>query len=265
MDDQVQDENVSDVVDVAPDGAEESAPEWLAEASPEQIEFAKSIGAADDPRRALAAAMGAEQSRRQMQSERDQLRAMQEQMLAMQQGMAQPEIDPAQQEVFAPGAPPDLDSLAQAFGGNEAAAIDFIAQTRAQEAIDHLRQQLLSEVEGMVTPVAQFATQSQMQQAAQELSATYGEEYAKLAPEVAEFIQTNPDLNSPRGMWQAFGMVHAQKQHQQSLTRARQAQADDIGGGSSRNIEAQQADASKAVLDAIDNVGGARRTGYTGL
>lgn len=262
------------IVDEAPagesggEGAAPDVPEWLAEASPEQIEFAKNIGAADDPRRALAAAMGAEQSRRQMQSERDQLRAMAEQMQQMQaqlQAQQPQEPAPGEGDIFSPGAPPDLDSLASAFGGNEAAAIDFIAQTRAQEAIEHLRAQILSEVEGMVSPVAQYATQNQMQQAAQELAATYGDEYSKLAPEVAQFIQANPDLNSPRGMWQAFGMVHAQKQHQQALQQARQAQADDLGGSSSRPMNDGGADAAKAVLEAIDNVGGAKRPGYTGL
>jgi hypothetical protein len=266
MDDQVQNEavGVEDVVDVSEQGGDEAqGAEWLANASPEQVEFAKSIGADNDPSRALAAALGAEASRRQMQSERDQMRAFMEQMQSQQQAAPGIEQDAGP---FSPDMPPDLDSLAQAFGGNEAAAIDFIAQTRAQEAIDHLRQQMMDEMQGMVAPIAQHATQNQMQQAAEELSATYGDEYAKLAPEVAQFIQSNPDLNSPRGMWQAFGMVHAQKQHQQALQRARQSQADDIGGGSSRqSLETQQADAAKAVLDAIDGAGGSRKTGYTGI
>jgi len=190
---------------------------------------------------------------------------MTDQILASQQQQQMLPQEPA--PVFAPGAPPDLDSLASAFGGNEAAAIDFIAQTRAQEAIDHIRQELLNEVKDMVNPVAQFATQSQMQQAAQELNATYGEEYAALAPDVAQFIQANPDLNNPRGMWQAFGMVHAQRQHQTALQRARQTQADDIGGGSSRAGASTGGgpDAAKAVLDAIDGVGGRNRTGYSGI
>lgn len=259
MDDENQ---IDEVIEEAPEGGDEQPeqPEggWLDTATPEQQDFARSIGAADDPSKALAAAMGAEMSRRQMQAERDQLRALVEQQ---QNGQSQ---EPAEQEMFG-DTPPDFSEIVSAFGGNESAAIDFIAQTRTEQAMKSMRQELMNEVQGMINPVAEYATQNQMRDTAAELATTYGDEYTNLAPEVASFIQQNPELNNPRGMWQAFGMVHAQKQHQKALQSARQAQADDLGGQGSRNVEKQQADASKAILDAIDNAGGARRSGYTGI
>lgn len=261
MDDENQiDEVHEDAVDGDQPDESGQSNDWLASATPEQQDFARSIGASDDPSKAIAAAMGAEMSRRQMQAERDQLRAMIEQQ---QNGQLQQQ-QPAEQEMFG-DAPPDFEQIVQAFGGNESQAIDFIAQTRAEQAMKHMREELLSEVQGMVSPVAEYATQNQMRETASELAQTYGEEYTNLAPEVASFIQQNPELNNPRGMWQAFGMVHAQKQHQTALQRARQAQADDLGGQGSRNVEQQRADASQAILDAIDGAGGSRRSGYTGI
>ena len=259
MDDENQiDEAMNEVPEGDGEQQEQQSDGWLASATPEQQDFARSIGAADDPAKALAAAMGAEMSRRQMQAERDQMRSLIEQQ---QNGQSQ---QPEEQEMFG-DSPPDFSEIVSAFGGNESAAIDFIAQTRAEQAMKSMRQELISEVQGMVSPVAEYATQNQMRDTAAELATTYGDEYTNLAPEVASFIQQNPELNNPRGMWQAFGMVHAQKQHQQALQRSRQAQADDLGGQGSRNVEQQQADASSAILDAIDSAGGGRRSGYSGI
>lgn len=244
-------------------------PEWLQGADPEQVEFAKNIGALEDPTRALKAAMGAEQSRRASQSERDELKSMMDQMLQAQanQGPAAPQQPEPQDEMFQPGAPPDLDALATAFGGNEAAAIDFIAQTRAQEAAEFAVRRALEEIRGEIAPVSSFAEQAQMQQAAAELAQTYGETYNELAPQVASFIQQNPDFNSARGMWQAFGLVAAHTQQQQRVTEQRKAAGDDIGGGGSRGgaMPNAQADAAKSILSAIENASGSRKPGYGGL
>lgn len=254
----------NDGVPVAEDAPADDVPSWLDGADEDQREFAKSIGAYDDPVRALKSAMGAEQARRASQSERDELRAMLQQVTD-QMGTQQQE-PVAEPQMFNEDGPPEYDALVNAFGGNEAAAIDFIAQQRAQEAAQFAVQQAMEQFQGQVAPLAQQAEQSQLQQAAADLSSIYADDYERLAPQVAEFIQQNPEYNNARGMWSAFGLVAAHDQRQARAAAAKKAAADNVGGrgsgGASRRD--READAASALMDAVFDAG-SRPNGYDGI
>jgi hypothetical protein len=183
----------------------------------------------------------AESELRRMQSEYDQIRREAD-ALAMSDDGEDDEL-PAE-----PGGFPEYSELLEIFRGDERAVVDYMIQQRMQEAFSQFVPYVEQQIESRVEPVAQFATEKQLDEVAQEIASTYPD-FDDLAPEVIEVINNDPDrFNSPQGMWSAYGLVRAKHDRDQAIQRQREAGAETLD----TSARMRQQGAADAIVRAIE-------------
>lgn len=184
----------------------------------------------------------AESELRRMQSEYDQIRREAE-ALSMSDDWDDEDEVPSQPSGF-----PEYQELLEIFRGDERAVIDYMIQQRMNEAFSQFVPYVEQQIDSRVEPVAQFATEKQLDEVAQEISATYPD-FNDLAPEVIEVINADPDrFNSPQGMWSAYGLVRAKHDRMDAIQRNRDAGADTID----HSARMRQQGAADAIVRAIE-------------
>lgn len=184
----------------------------------------------------------AETELRRMQSEMDQIRREAEAL-----SMADYDDD---DELEAPAASnfPEYQELLEIFRGDERAVIDYMIQARMQEAFQQFVPYIEQQIESKVEPVAQFATEKQLDEVAQEIASTYPD-FEDLAPEVIEVINNDPErFNSPQGMWSAYGLVRAKHDRVDAIQRQREAGAETLD----HSARMRQQGAADAIVRAIE-------------
>jgi hypothetical protein len=182
----------------------------------------------------------AEAELRRMQSEYDQIRREAEAL-----SLEEPDEQMDQME---PSGFPEYQELLEIFRGDERAVIDYMIQQRMQEAFSQFVPYIEQQIESKVEPVAQFATEKQLDEVAQEIAATYPD-FNDLAPEVIEVINNDPErFNSPQGMWSAYGLVRAKHDRMEAMQRQREASADTIDS----SARMRQQGAADAIVRAIE-------------
>jgi hypothetical protein len=186
----------------------------------------------------------AEAELRRMQSEFDQIRREAEALT----------MDDDDDDALAPSEPsgfPEYSELLEIFRGDERAVIDYMIQQRMNEAFSQFVPYIEQQIESKVEPVAQFATEKQLDEVASEIAATYPD-FEDLAPEVIEVINRDPErFNSPQGMWSAYGLVRAKHDRDQAIQRQREAGAETLDHSS----RARQQNAADAIVRAIEGSG----------
>jgi hypothetical protein len=182
----------------------------------------------------------AEAELRRMQSEFDQIRREAE-ALALEDD--DDDALPAEPSGF-----PEYSELLEIFRGDERAVIDYMIQQRMQEAFSQFVPYVEQQISERVEPVAQFATEKQLDEVAAEIASTYPD-FEELAPEVIEVINRDPErFNSPQGMWSAYGLVRAKHDREQAIQRQREAGAETLDHSS----RARQQTAADAIVRAIE-------------
>ena len=186
----------------------------------------------------------AEAELRRMQSEFDQIRREAE-ALAMEDDDDDDAL-PAEPSGF-----PEYSELLEIFRGDERAVIDYMIQQRMQEAFSQFVPYIEQQIEQKVEPVAQFATEKQLDEVAAEIAATYPD-FEDLAPEVIEVINRDPErFNSPQGMWSAYGLVRAKHDREAAIQRQREAGAETLD----HSARATRQSAADAIVRAIEGSG----------
>lgn len=182
----------------------------------------------------------AEAELRRMQSEFDQIRREAE-ALAL-------EDDDDDALPSEPSGFPEYSELLEIFRGDERAVIDYMIQQRMQEAFSQFVPYVEQQISERVEPVAQFATEKQLDEVAAEIASTYPD-FEELAPEVIEVINRDPErFNSPQGMWSAYGLVRAKHDREAAIQRQREAGAETIDHSS----RMRQQGAADAIVRAIE-------------
>jgi hypothetical protein len=182
----------------------------------------------------------AESELRRMQSEYDQIRREAE-------ALAMDDLDDDEMPA-APSGFPEYSELLEIFRGDERAVIDYMIQQRMQEAFSQFVPYIEDQIESRVEPVAQFATEKQLDEVAQEIAATYPD-FENLAPEVIEVINNDPErFNSPQGMWSAYGLVRAKHDRMEAMQRQREVGAETLD----HSARMRQQGAADAIVRAIE-------------
>lgn len=182
----------------------------------------------------------AEAELRRMQSEYDQIRREAEAL-----SLDEPDDD---EQIAEPSGFPEYSELLEIFRGDERAVIDYMIQQRMQEAFSQFVPYIEQQIESKVEPVAQFATEKQLDDVAQEIAATYPD-FEQLAPEVIEVINNDPErFNSPQGMWSAYGLVRAKHDRMEAMQRQREAGAETLD----HSARMRQQGAADAIVRAIE-------------
>lgn len=186
----------------------------------------------------------AEAELRRMQSEFDQIRREAE-ALAMEDDEDDDAL-PAEPSGF-----PEYSELLEIFRGDERAVIDYMIQQRMNEAFSQFVPYVEQQINERVEPVAQFATEKQLDEVASEIAATYPD-FEELAPEVIEVINRDPErFNSPQGMWSAYGLVRAKHDREDAIRRQREAGAETLD----HSARMRQQGAADAIVRAIEGSG----------
>jgi hypothetical protein len=183
----------------------------------------------------------AEAELRRMQSEFDQIRREAE-------ALAMEDYDDDDQVASEPSGFPEYSELLEIFRGDERAVIDYMIQQRMSEAFSQFVPYVEQQISERVEPVAQFATEKQLDEVASEIASTYPD-FEELAPEVIEVINRDPErFNSPQGMWSAYGLVRAKHDREAAIQRQREAGAETIDHSS----RMRQQGAADAIVRAIE-------------
>jgi len=202
----------------------------------------------DDHLREYAQGKGYQSVDDVLKSQRDaeiELRRLQSEIDQVRQQMAY-EPDDDQTPQMESGPMPDFNELVNIFGGNESAAVDFIVQQRLQEQMQQIVPAIDQYLEERVGPIESQATQQALDRTADEIAATFGD-YEALAPEAIRLINEYPDrFQGTEGMWSAFGLAQAQRQREQSVRQATEAQAHTIDF-SARTQQAARSQADQIV------------------
>ena len=185
----------------------------------------------------------AEAELRRMQSEFDQVRREAEALVL---------DDPDDETIAAePSGFPEYSELLEIFRGDERAVIDYMIQQRMQEAFSQFVPYVEQQISDRVEPVAQFATEKQLDEVAAEIASTYPD-FEDLAPEVIEVINRDPErFNSPQGMWSAYGLVRAKHDREEAIQRQREAGAETLD----HSARMRQQGAADAIVRAIEGSG----------
>jgi len=182
----------------------------------------------------------AETELRRMQSEYDQIRREAE-------ALAMSDVDDEDAQIE-PSGFPEYSELLEIFRGDERAVIDYMIQQRMNEAFSQFVPYIEQQIESKVEPVAQFATEKQLDEVAQEIAATYPD-FENLAPEVIEVINNDPErFNSPQGMWSAYGLVRAKHDRMEAMQRQREVGAETLDN----SARMRQQGAADAIVRAIE-------------
>lgn len=187
----------------------------------------------------------AEAELRRMQSEFDQIRREAE-ALALEDDDDDDALAPSEPSGF-----PEYSELLEIFRGDERAVIDYMIQQRMNEAFSQFVPYVEQQINERVEPVAQFATERQLDEVASEIAATYPD-FEELAPEVIEVINRDPErFNSPQGMWSAYGLVRAKHDREAAIQRQREAGAETLD----HSARTRQQGAADAIVRAIEGSG----------
>lgn len=196
----------------------------------------------------------AEDARQRMQSERDRAMAMQMQAIDTEDEYEEEPLPQVGSQMI-----PQMDELLPIFGNSETAVMDYIAQTRAQELEARVLAAVEAKLNETIAPIQTQATQAQLNDAIGQIQAMYPDEWRDMGEEVVQLIAQYPQqYDSPQGIFSAFGLVKAARDHETAMQRAAQANADTIQGNPGPR---QGANAADAVLRAMDDVRPRRNDG----